>query len=174
MKGRKKGYTTQKKNEHFIPQSWSSLGISFLFLSWASSLIVLTTYLPFSPPQGNKQTQSTWRIGNAQQQKSHSSALPLFSLSGAVWDFWWSSGLSCVRWMTDANSISSMKDTDHVGQGKATLQLRTDLKDSSRLKLIEIPFVAFDDTHPCQIPSPPLTPSPQPKYPNCEPIVPSK
>lgn len=36
-----------------------------------------------------------------------------------------------------------MKDTDRVSQGEGVLQQRADLKDSSRLKLIEIPFVAF-------------------------------
>lgn len=36
-----------------------------------------------------------------------------------------------------------MKDTDGVSQGEGILQQRADLKDWSRLKLIEIPFVAF-------------------------------
>lgn len=45
--------------------------------------------------------------------------------------------------MTDVNRVWSMKDTDRVSQGKGILQQSADLKDSSRLKLIEIPFVAF-------------------------------
>lgn len=58
----------------------------------------------------------------------------------------------CVRLLTELKIILRALDDrclkheghDHVGQGKSILQLQAGLKDSSRLNLIEIPFVAFD------------------------------
>lgn len=92
-------------------------------------------------------------------------ALPVFSFPGpvpeTVWGCWWSYGLSCMHGMTDASGVWSMKDTDRVSQGKGVLQQRADLKDSSRLKLIEIPFVAFVA---CSVSSLP-TPSPSTRSP---------
>lgn len=56
---------------------------------------------------------------------------------------WWSYGLSCV----DAGGQRVRREGHGVGQGDGTLQQGLDLKDSSRLKLIETPFVAFGVFH---------------------------
>lgn len=95
-----------------------------------------------------------WETRNNKERLSginSTTALALFSLAHtaleAEWDRWWSYGLSRMHGMTDVNRDWGMKDTDRVSQGKGILQQRADLKDSSRLKLIEIPFVAFGVFH---------------------------
>lgn len=113
------------------------------------NLIISMAYVPFSSPPPNKDTQNNWKIGTARQQRVDSSGSTAlrrslcFHYRTASWepDEINDGAMDYPAWTRCR--VWSMKDTDRVSPGKGILQQRADLKDSSRLKLIEIPFVEF-------------------------------
>lgn len=158
----KKGRNRKGHWEHFMLQRRNSWRSSFRFLNLVSScghgyeiIIMSTAYLTFSPLESNKHTRWAnirWEMHNKKKEWlfriNGTSECALFSLPHTVLE---AAGETvdgamdypaCMGWPMWTES-EAWRTQIVSAKAKGILQQRADLKDWSRLKLIEIPFVVF-------------------------------
>lgn len=151
--GREKEKISEDSKESVRERMWLS---QVFFHSWTYSWqrappVGRLCHFPASPNRKKKNTEG----GNAPERRTALRDRPHCGVSAFIITTyctgledrsrgrWWSYGLSCV----DAGGQRVRREGHGVGQGDGTLQQGLDLKDSSRLKLIETLFVAFGVFH---------------------------